>query len=131
VDCGCEILSKTIMKVAFRILGPLEVLIDGRVVELSSGRDRFDDADRLEPGTLRGKRNLAARGSVEDEKADLVLGNMDRAFAADTCPVLRQLLGGRAGPTLEGGAFSSLTTSEIRFDKVARHALDTRPRPPR
>src|SRR5262249_6251763 len=98
---------------------------------LLRGRERLHDAKRLEPGALCGERNVPARGRVEDEKTDLVVGNMDRASAPDACPLLRQLLCGRAGPTLEGAALSRLVTSEICLDEVARHALDARRRLPR
>jgi hypothetical protein len=40
-------------------------------------RDRLDDAEGIEPGALRSKRSVPARGRVEDEEADLVLGNVD------------------------------------------------------
>ena len=34
-------------------------------------------------GALGGERRVPTRGSVEDEEADLVLGNVDRAVEAD------------------------------------------------
>ena len=49
---------------------------------------------------MRRQRRVSTRRSVEDEEADLVLWNVDRAFEADACPLLRQLLGGRACPPL-------------------------------
>jgi hypothetical protein len=88
------------------------------------GRDRLDDPDGIKPAALRDNRSLAARGGVEDEEADLVLGNVDRAFEADACPVLRQLSCGRACSPLAGEALSRLATSEIGLDEVARHTLD-------
>ena len=62
--------------------------------------------ERVEPGALRDERGLPARRGVEDEEADLVLGNVDRAIEADTRAPLRQLLGGRACPPLARGALS-------------------------
>ena len=70
------------------------------------------------------ERGLPTRGSVEDEEADLVLWKMDRAFEADVRRPLRQLVCGRARPLLARFALSGAATSEIRFDEVARHALD-------
>ena len=49
---------------------------------------------------------------------------MDRVFEADGRPLLRQLLGGRAGPLLTGGAFSRLATREVRLDEVSWASLD-------
>ena len=37
---GCAILVRTVTQVTFRILGPLEALVDGRHVDLSSRRER-------------------------------------------------------------------------------------------
>ena len=91
-----------------------------------SGRDRLYDADRIEPGTLRGKRSLASRRGVEHEEADLVFGNVDRLFEADARLLLRQLLCGRACPPLETGPLADLVTSEVGLDEVARHALHAR-----
>src|SRR5919197_1077842 len=91
---------------------------------LPSGRDRIDDADGVDFSALRGERSVAAGGGVEDEEADLVLGNMDRAFEADACRPLRQLLGGQAGSALAGPTLSGLAAREVGLDYVARHALD-------
>jgi DNA-binding SARP family transcriptional activator/ABC-type transport system substrate-binding protein len=38
--CGCAIMGCTLTRVAFRILGPLEALVDGRRVDMSSRRER-------------------------------------------------------------------------------------------
>ena len=46
---------------------------------------------------------------------------MDRVFETDGRPLLRQLLGGRAGPLLTGGAFSRLAAREVRLDEEAWH----------
>ncbi len=73
---------------------------------------------------LGGESGVPTRGSVEDEEADLVLGNVDRAFEADAHPPLRQLVRGRARPPFARGTLSCVAASEIGLDKVARHALD-------
>ena len=87
-----------------------------------SGRDRLDDADRVELGAFRGERRVPARGRVEDEEADLVLGNVDRSVEADARLLPRQLLGGRAGPPLAGGGLSRAAAGEVGLDEVAGHA---------
>jgi hypothetical protein len=94
---------------------------------LLSGRDP-DDAYGLEPGVLRDYRGIAARGRVEDEEADLVLWNVDRAVEADGCPFTCELLRGRAGAPLTYCALACLATSEIGLDEETRHALDARAR---
>src|SRR5207247_7822470 len=91
---------------------------------LLSGRDRLDDANRIEPGALRDQHSIAARRGVEDEEADLVLGNMDRAFEADGRPLPRQLLCDRACPPLACDALPGFATGEIRLHEIARHAFD-------
>ena len=85
-------------------------------------RDRLDDPDGLELGALCHERRVPARRCVEDEEADLVLGNVDRAFEADARPLLGQLLGGGACPLLAGGALSRLAAGEVGLDEVAGHA---------
>src|SRR5262245_20245304 len=46
---------------------------------LLSGRDRSNDANGIELGALRNEGSVTARRRVEDEEANLVLRNMDRA----------------------------------------------------
>jgi hypothetical protein len=75
---------------------------------LLSERDRLDDTKGIEAGALRGQRSVASRGRFKDVEADLVLGDMDRAVEADA----RQLLRGRARPSLAGGALPRLATSQ-------------------
>jgi hypothetical protein len=65
-----------------------------------SGRDGLDDSEGVERGPLRHQRGLSARPSVEDEEADLVLGNVECAVEADARPLPRQLLGGGTRPPL-------------------------------
>src|SRR5436305_12267937 len=91
---------------------------------LLSGRDRLDDAKGVEPGALRGERGVGARRRVEHEEADLVLGNVDRPFEANTVTLPRQLLGCRPRPSLPRCAFALTAASQIRLDQVARHAGD-------
>src|SRR6266536_3737273 len=91
---------------------------------LLSGRNRFDDAEGIEPGALRRPCCVASRWGVEDVEADLVLGNVNRVVEANAAHVPRQLLRCRACPPLAGGALSRLATSEVGLDEVARHALD-------
>ena len=93
---------------------------------LLSGRDRFDDAEMVEPGPLREEHGRDARRRVEDVKADLVLGNVNGTIEADARSLSRQLLGGRAGSLLGSGAPSGVAAGEIGLDEVARHASDAR-----
>src|SRR5207302_10109490 len=87
-------------------------------------RDRRDDPNRIESGALPEKHGFRAGGSVDDEEADLVLGDVNRAFEADRQVLLRQLRRGRACPPLAVSSLTRSATGEIRLDKVARHALD-------
>lgn len=88
------------------------------------GRDRFDDADRVERGLLCYERGLPARWCVKDEEADLVFGNVDRVVEADVRPALRQLLGSRARPPLARRTLACSAAREEGLDEVARHAFD-------
>jgi hypothetical protein len=92
---------------------------------LRTRRPRQRGPDRA-PRAARQAR-VAARGSVEHEETDLVVGNMDRALEADGRIRRRQLLRDRACPPLAGGALSRLATSEVRLNEVARHSVDARP----
>ena len=78
----------------------------------------------VEPGPLGEEHGLEARRGVEDEKADLVLGNVNDIVEADARSLSRQLLGGRAGLLLADGAPPGVAAGEIGLDQVARHALD-------
>src|SRR5262249_42400074 len=98
---------------------------------LLSGRDRFDDADRVEAGELRRQRGVGARRGLEDVEAELVLGNVDRVCEADERPLPCQLLGGGLSPVLPGGALACAAAGEVGLDEVARHALDPRSGPAR
>jgi hypothetical protein len=69
---------------------------------------------------------LPTRGSVEDEEADLVLGNVDRAVEADGRAPLRQLLRGRPWPPLAGGALSRQATRKVGLHQIVGHAFDVR-----
>src|SRR6266536_5440068 len=95
---------------------------------LLSGRDRFDDAEGIETGALRGLRGVASRWGVEDVEADLVLGNVDRVVEADARRPARQLLRYRACSSLTGGALPGLATSQVGLDEVTRHASTLRSR---
>jgi hypothetical protein len=88
-----------------------------------SRRDSLDDADRVELSTLGRDGGVPTRRSVEDEEANLVLGNVDRAVEADARRPLRQPLGGPACSPFAGGPLPGAATSEIGLDEVARHAL--------
>src|SRR6516162_7890462 len=91
---------------------------------LISGRDRFDHAQGVQAGALRGKRSHAGRRCVEDVEADLVFRYVDRAVEADARVLSRKLLGGRACLPLARGAFCRLAASEVGLDEVARHSLE-------
>jgi len=85
----------------------------------------------VEPGPLGEEHGLEARRGVEDEKADLVLGNVNGTVEADARSLSRQLLGGRAGLLLTGSAPPGVAAGEIGLDQVARHALDATTGQPR
>ena len=68
---------------------------------------------------------------IEDDEADLVLGNVDRSAEADANTGPRQLVRRGTGTPLSSGAFSGAAAREERFDEVARHAFDARQRAPR
>ena len=55
-------------------------------VPVGPGRDGFDDADESRAVPLGCERGLRARRRIEDEEADLVLGNMDGSVEADARP---------------------------------------------
>src|SRR5205823_5903734 len=93
---------------------------------LLSGQDRFDDADRVEAGALRGERRVTARACVENEEADLVLGYVNRVFEANAIALARQLLRRRACAALTAGALPCQAASEVGLDEVARHASTLR-----
>ena len=86
----------------------------------------------IEPGLLRGLRRIRARGRVEDEEADLVLRNVDRAVESDRNALIRQLLGRRAGPPLARAALSGAAAGENTFRRgssARRSTLGLRPSP--
>jgi hypothetical protein len=89
-----------------------------------SGRDGLDDTEGVERSLLRHQRGLSPRLSVEDEEADLVLGNVDCAVEADARPLPRQLLGGGTRPPLACHALARGSAWEESLDEVAGHALD-------
>src|SRR5919198_87800 len=74
---------------------------------LLSGRNRFDDADRLEAGALRDERSLPARGGLEDEEADLVLWDVGRPHEAQLAIGPRQTPGCQLRSALGGGVKTS------------------------
>src|SRR5205807_1691491 len=67
---------------------------------LLSGRDRFDDARWLEQRRFGKEPSIAARGRVDDEEAELVVGYMDRPVEADADPCPRRLARRRLRPPL-------------------------------
>jgi hypothetical protein len=77
---------------------PIRTLMIGTPLRTGSLRRR----ERVEPGPLGEEHGLDARRSVEDEEADLVLGNVNDTVEADARSLSRQLLGGRAGLLLAG-----------------------------
>ncbi len=79
----------------------------------------------VEPGPLGEEQGLETRWSVEDEKADLVLGNVNGTVEADARSLSRQRFRGRASPLLARNATLGVTAGEIGFDEVARHAVET------
>ena len=90
----------------------------------SSGRDGFDDADRIEPRALSDECGNGSGRSLEEEEADLVLRDVDRPFETNGHVFLGQLRRGRARPSLAGTSFTCSSAGEVRLDEIARHALD-------
>jgi len=74
---------------------------------------------------------VTTRCGIEDDEADLVLGDVDRSAEANANTGSRQLVRCGAGTTLPRGALSSAAAREKRLDEVARHALDAKQRAPR
>ena len=75
---------------------------------------------------------MGARGSecgsltrcgIEDDEADLVFGDVDRAAEADANAGSRQLVSCGTGTTLTGCASADAPAREKRFDEVARHSI--------
>src|SRR3954454_5888072 len=93
-------------------------------IVLPCGRERLDHTKRLEPGELGDQRHLAARRRFEREKADLVLGDVDRSPEGDARPLTHHFLGGRPRPTLARLALTCSAACEERFYEVIRHASD-------
>src|SRR5262249_39551336 len=84
------------------------------------GRDRLDDADRIEARELRRERGVGARRGLEDEEAELVLENVDGLREADLCPLPCQCLGGGACPLLAGAPPCSRERGRSRRGSWAR-----------
>src|SRR5262245_21415276 len=98
---------------------------------LRGGRDGLDDAERIEPRQLRRERGLAARRGLEDEEAQLVLGNVDRPFVAHPNPLPAEFIGYRASPPLSCTAIVRVAAREKRLDEIARHRVEARAVAPR
>src|SRR5262249_10073614 len=98
---------------------------------LLSGRDRFDDAERVELRALRRERRLAGGRRVHDEEADLVFWDVDRLLEADVRSLSRQLLGGRVCPSLARRELTCCSARKECLDEVARHEFEARPAPER
>src|SRR5919202_926796 len=58
-------------------------------------RDDFDHAKRIEAGTLCDEDRVAGGRRLEDEEAEFVLRQVDRAFEPDARPFPRQVVRGR------------------------------------
>ena len=132
-ECADATDSETAAATARMPTRTMSVLVRGCTFFISppvpTGSPRRRGRDRARRAVAASAASSADR-CVEDEEADLVLGNVDRAFEADVCPLLRQLLRGRACPSFAGGAFCRVAASEVGLDEVARHALDATERRP-
>ena len=73
---------------------------------------------------MRDKSSLTTRRRVEDEEANLVLGDMDRAVEADARLPLRQLFRRRACRPLPPAKRTRVAAGKERLDEVTRHVLD-------